>query len=334
MSSKQWARLLTLGAVLTGQIACTGDIHLADGKNGLKNPSDTDPSVGGAHGSPDASAPTGDGDGDGDDGTNVERDAGTPSAGHDAGQTSDEPPAIPGWNLVWNDEFTGTAGGRFDDSKWSYSNGPNNANNELEYYTDRPENSGLDGQGHMLIISRLEDMNGYRYTSAKVTTAGKFEPKYGRIETRVKLPRGQGMWPAFWALGTDIGDPNVGWPQCGEIDIMETVGSDLQRNHGSLHGPGYSGGNPLTATVDTDDLSQDFHSYAVEWEENVIRFYVDDNLYETRTPDDVPGGSEWVYDHSIFLIMNVAVGGTFPGDPDDSIFPQTMTIDYVRVYSR
>jgi beta-glucanase (GH16 family) len=241
----------------------------------------------------------------------------------------------PGWTLAWSDEFNGAKGDMLDQSKWSYSVGPNNANKEQEFYTDRPENSGMDGEGHFLITALHEDYMGYQYTSAKFTSSGNYEPKYGRLEARIKLPSGKGLWPAFWNLGTNIGD--VGWPNCGEMDIMETVGDELTTNHGSLHGPGYSGGSPLTGTFTLPNgalFSDDFHVFAAEWEENVVRFYVDSNLYETKTPDDVPPGKTWVYDHSVFMILNVAVGGTWPGNPDNSIFPSSMAIDYVRVYER
>ena len=249
-----------------------------------------------------------------------------------AGGSTDtgQPPA--GWTLTWSDEFDGPAGTQVDPKKWKYQNAASNVNNELEYYTNRPANSALDGQGHMLINALKEDYNGRRYTSAKFTTKGLFSQAYGRFEARIKLPAGKGLWPAFWALGTNDSD---GWPACGEMDIMETIGSQLTINRGSLHGPGYSGDNPLTAQYKLtggSDFSQDFHVFAAEWAENVVRFYVDDTLYETRTPQDIPG-KKWVYDHTFYLIMNVAIGGKFPGDPDDSIFPRTMTIDYVRVYA-
>jgi beta-glucanase (GH16 family) len=238
---------------------------------------------------------------------------------------------LAGWTLTWSDEFDGDAGKQADSTKWKYTNAASNVNNELEYYSNRPENSALDGMGHLLIIARKEAFNGRNYTSAKMSTQGLFSQKYGRFETRVQLPAGKGLWPAFWTLGNN----NVGWPQCGEMDIMETIGTQLTINRGSLHGPGYSGDNPLTAQfhlMGGSDLSQDFHTYAVEWAENVVRFYVDDMLYETRTPQDIPG-KQWVYDHDFYVLYNLAVGGAFPGSPDDSIFPRTMTIDYVRVYS-
>lgn len=280
-------------------------------------------SMGGAGGSNIAGSPSG-GSANGTSGA-------TGNNGGSAGDSTDRP----GWVLAWSDEFNGQPGDRLDKTKWEYQNGPNDANKEQEYYTDRTDNSDYDGQGHYLITAKLEDYMGYRYTSAKLTTSGKYEPTYGRLETRIKLPKGKGLWPAFWNLGTDIG--GVGWPACGEMDIMETVGDALTQNHGSLHGPGYSGGSPLTATYNLpqgQSFDQDFHVFAAEWEENVVRFYVDDKLYETKTPSDVPAGKTWVYDHDVFMILNVAVGGTWPGDPDDSIFPKSMVIDYVRVYKR
>lgn len=263
--------------------------------------------------------------------------AGSAGFGGGAGGSggSDPTQAPAGWTLVWNDEFNGAVGDSLDKTKWAYDVGPNDANMEQEYYTDRPQNSGYDGQGHFLITSLHESYMGYQYTSAKFTSSGKYQVTYGRLETRIKLPTGKGLWPAFWNLGTNIG--NVGWPGCGEMDIMETVGDELTTNHGSLHGPGYSGGSALTGTYtlpNKQQLDGDFHVFAAEWEENVVRFYVDDTLYETRTPADVPAGKKWVYDHDVFLILNVAVGGTWPGDPDNSIFPQSMAIDYVRVYQR
>ncbi len=242
------------------------------------------------------------------------------------------PATIEGWNLVWSDEFNAAQGQPLDKSKWRFSVGPSNVNKELEYYSDRPENAGFDGAGHYLITARKESYQGRSYTSAKFTTQATFQQKYGRFEARLKLPAGKGLWPAFWALGAN----NVGWPQCGEMDIMETIGSELTINRGSLHGPGYSGGNPLTAVFKLStgsDFSQDFHVFATEWEENVVRFYVDGTLYETRTPADA-AGKQWVFDHSFYMILNVAVGGMLPGPPDDSVFPQALSIDYVRVYSR
>jgi beta-glucanase (GH16 family) len=158
---------------------------------------------------------------------------------------------------------------------------------------------------------------------------------------RAKVVTGNGMWPAFWMLGNDFNNPTP-WPNCGEIDIMEVRGTRPTTNLGSLHGPGYSGMRPLTGHYSLPDggpiLSDDFHIYAVEWETNVVRFYVDTTLYETRTPADIPAdagaNAKWVYDHPFFILINVAVGGTFPGPPDGTTFPQAMLVDYVRVYKR
>jgi beta-glucanase (GH16 family) len=244
--------------------------------------------------------------------------------------------ARPGWTLVWNDEFEGPSGTAVDTTKWNLVNkGDGFGNNELEFYTNRTANASLDGNGFLVIKTMQEAYMGRNYTSARLESAGKFERMFGRFEARVKMPAGQGIWPAFWALGNNIG--TVSWPACGEIDIMENIGREPSVNHGSLHGPGYSGGNPLSATYTLPNqarFSDAYHVFAVEWEDGVVRFYVDDNLYETRTRASVPAGGTWVYDHPFYLILNVAVGGAFPGSPDSTtVFPQTMSVDYVRVYS-
>jgi beta-glucanase (GH16 family) len=241
-----------------------------------------------------------------------------------------------GWKLSWNDEFDGASGEKPDSTKWGYDLGGDGwGNDELEYYTDRPENAATDGQGHLLITLKSETYMNRSYTSARLLTLGKFSQTYGRFEARIQVPTGQGVWPAFWMLGADI-KTNT-WPGCGEIDIMEVAGGKPRVNHGSLHGPGYSGGSPLTGTytLASGALSDEFHLYAVEWETNVVRFYVDESLYETRKNTDVPAGGTWVYDHPFFFILNVAVGGSFGGVPDaTTLLPQTMTVDYVRVYQR
>ena len=250
--------------------------------------------------------------------------------------------SLPGWTLTWSDEFDLPDGSPIDAKAWNQETG--NAgfgyNQELEYYTSGTENAVVTG-GSLVITAQTSGASKYKcqygtckYTSARFNTQGKFEQAYGRFEARIQIPRGDGLWPAFWMLGNDIS--NVSWPRCGEIDIMENVGKQPATNHGSLHGPGYSGGNPLTAStsIQSGALADDFHIYAVEWAPNVVKFFLDDTLYETRTPADVPSGDKWVYDHPFFIILNVAVGGGFPGNPDSSTtFPQTMKVDYVRVYS-
>ena len=178
------------------------------------------------------------------------------------------------------------------------------------------------------------------YTSARLKTQGLFSQAYGRFETRTKIPAGQGMWPAFWMLGNNI--TTAGWPTCGEIDIMENIGKEPGTVHGSLHGPG--GPGTTSGTSDATSIftlpagqafADDFHLFAVEWEPGVVRFYVDSNLYATFSESQWPAGSTWVFDHPFFIILNVAVGGNWPGSPDSTtVFPQPMLVDYVRVYTK
>ena len=237
------------------------------------------------------------------------------------------------WQLVWQDEFEGAANQLPDSTKWDFDIGTGWGNAQLEYDTDRPENVSLDGNGNLAIVARKEAYQGSAYTSARITTKGLFERAYGRFEARIKLPWGQGLWPAFWMLGKNIDD--VSWPACGEIDIMEYRGQETSKIHGSLHGPGYCGGNPVTAEYELPNarFDTDFHIFAVEWSSNNIDFYVNETRYQAVKPEDVPG--TWVFDHPFFIILNVAVGGNYVGPPNAStVFPQTMLIDYVRVYER
>ena len=237
------------------------------------------------------------------------------------------------WELVWSDEFEGSAGTLPDPARWQFDIGTDWGNQQLEYDTDRPENASLDGQGHLAIVARKESYQGSDYTSARITTKGLYATTYGRIEARIKLPFGQGIWPAFWMLGNNF--DVVGWPNCGEIDIMEYRGQKTSRVHGSLHGPGYFGGSAVTGSYDlqNDRFDRDFHIFAVEWEKNYIAFFVDDTRYMRVDRTDVPG--TWVFDHPFFIILNLAVGGNFVGPPNAStIFPQTMLVDYVRVYKK
>jgi len=256
-----------------------------------------------------------------------------------AAQTA--PPSSSSWKLVWSDEFNGPNRARVDSSKWVVETGGGGwGNDELEYYTSRPQNASQEN-GNLVIKVLQEKYSGAggvtrNYTSARLKTLGKFSQTYGRFEARIKIPRGQGIWPAFWMLGNDIEKP--GWPGCGEIDIMENIGKEPALVHGTIHGPGYSGANGIGAAYalpDDQRFADDFHVFAVEWEPNAIRFYVDDHLYATRIPTDLPQGTKWVYDHPFFLLLNVAVGGGWPGNPDPTtVFPQTMLVDYVRVYKR
>jgi beta-glucanase (GH16 family) len=235
------------------------------------------------------------------------------------------------WQLVWEDEFEGPAGQSPDATKWIHEIGTGWGNFQLEYDTDRPENSSLDGEGNLAIIARQESYSGAAFTSARISTKGLFEQTYGRFEARIKMPWGPGIWPAFWLLGTNIDEVN--WPQCGEIDIMEYRGQQPSLIHGTVHGPGYSGGASISKTYGLEDarFDVDFYVYAVEWGEDFLDFYVNDVLYHRVTPEDVTG--EWVYDHPFNIILNVAVGGNYVGFPTaDTDFPQTMLVDYVKVY--
>jgi beta-glucanase (GH16 family) len=244
------------------------------------------------------------------------------------------------WVLTWKDEFTGSNGTSPDTTKWIMESGGNGwGNNELEYYTPRLENLRLE-DGNLVIEALKKDFTGSdgvkrRYTSGRLETKGRFSQAYGRFEARIKIPSGQGVWPAFWLLGDDF--KVVGWPACGEIDVMENVDVDKSTIHGSIHGPGYSAKKSVTTrfALPQGRFSDDFHVFAVEWEPQAIRFYVDDKLYATRTPADLPAGARWVFDRPFFLILNLAVGGDWPASPDTSAaFPQRMLVDYVRVYSR
>ena len=237
------------------------------------------------------------------------------------------------WKLVWADEFNGPVNSTPDPVKWAYDLGNNNGwgNRELEIYTNLPQNAHLDGRGSLVIHVESTPAG---YTSARLKTQGRFTVQYGRIESRIKIPTGQGIWPAFWMLGNDIA--SVGWPQCGEIDIMENIGKEPNINHASVHGPGYSGGNPITTTYKLSGESKfasDFHTFAIEWTPQEIVFSVDGTTYQSVKPARLPSGARWVFDHPFFLLLNVAVGGNFPGPPDASTrFPVEMLVDYVRVY--
>jgi beta-glucanase (GH16 family) len=232
--------------------------------------------------------------------------------------------------LSMQDEFDGNS---LNSGVWNYDLGTGNngwGNNELQYYTDRPDNIKVE-DGMLHITARQESYMGAGYTSARINTQGKFTQQYGRFEARIQLPWGQGIWPAFWILGSNISD--VGWPQCGEIDIMEYRGQAPTISVGTVHGPGYSGGQSVGKIfqLDADRFDSGFHIFGIEWGPTFINFYVDDVLYNQITPDDVDGS--WVFDHDFFIIMNLAVGGGFVGPPNDkTVFPQTMLVDYVRVY--
>jgi beta-glucanase (GH16 family) len=238
------------------------------------------------------------------------------------------------WRLLWQDEFEGPAGQSPDAAKWIFDTGGDGwGNAQLEHNTDRPENVSLDGNGNLAIIARKEYYEGNNYTSGRINTRGLFARKEGRFEARIQLPVGQGIWPAFWLLGANF--DAIGWPECGEIDIMEYRGQEPTIVSGALHGPGYSGGRSLGGRfiLNGEGFHTAFHVFAIEWDEEGITWFVDGEPYMTITPDNLPGGTRWVYDHPFFILLNVAVGGNFVGSPNaQTSFPQTMRVDWVRVY--
>ena len=260
------------------------------------------------------------------------------------------------FNLVFEDEFE--VNGSPDPANWSFDigRGPLNdgwGNNELQFY--KSENTIVQN-GYLIITAKSEAFGGVNYTSSRLKSRNKFEQKYGRFEARIKLPIGKGMFPAFWLLGenfceaqTKIGDNvtcdsslpnyeagNVLWPQCGEIDIMEYLGNKPTEVFGTIHGPGFSGGNSISKkyNLSNDRFENDFHVFGVEWTENHINWYVDNVLYNQITRKDVEDkDGEWVFDNSFYMILNLAVGGNLPGSPNASTsYPQRMIVDYVRVY--
>ena len=237
-----------------------------------------------------------------------------------------------GWDIVWHDEFEGT---ELDRTNWTFDIGGNGwGNQELQMYTDRPENILLEN-GMLVIEARQEPelVGGREYSSARIKTQGLHAWQYGRIEARIKLPYGQGIWPAFWMLGEDL--MRKGWPGAGEIDVLEFIGREPNHIYATVHAPGYSGGDGVggSLTVPADSLQNEFHIYAIEWQENQIRWYFDEQEYFKLTPADVP--EQWIFDHPFFIILNLAVGGRWPGYPDETtVFPQFLYVDYVRVYQK
>ena len=241
-------------------------------------------------------------------------------------------------NLVWQDEFN--VDGGVNEADWSFDIGtgaeiglPGWGNNELQSYTNSADNIRV-LNGNLELTARRQSDRGAAFTSARILTKGKQEWTFGRFEARIQLPFGQGLWPAFWLLGDDS-DGTVIWPQIGEIDVMEYRGQEPNIIHGSIHGPGYSAGQAVTSTyrLPSGRFDSGFHIFAVEWGPDFIDYYVDDVLYNTITPSDANG--EWVFnDNSFYILLNMAVGGTFVGSPNSSTpFPQTMLVDYVRVYA-
>ncbi|MDB5013519.1 MAG: bglA 1 [Daejeonella sp.] len=226
--------------------------------------------------------------------------------------------------LIWADEFN--VDGAPDPSKWGYDLGNNNGwgNAELEYYTSRRENSVVEG-GVLKINAIKENFSGFTYTSARLLSKDKFAFKYGKIEIKAKIPAGVGTWPAIWMLGADIG--TAGWPACGEIDIMEHRGSELNKIFGTLHYPGRSGGNADGNTKTIANATTEFHIYSLDWSATAIKIYVDDQLiHNVANTNNIP------FNHDFFVILNLAIGGSFAGSVDAGLNNATMEVDYVRVY--
>ncbi|MEY4079214.1 MAG: hypothetical protein RIS80_983 [Actinomycetota bacterium] len=255
------------------------------------------------------------------------------------------------YKLLWSQEFNTKTAGAPDSKIWGYDVGVG-VNGELEFNNNSTKNVLVDGKGHLLITAnRIADSSfnqvgtskadtailkrcSYycQFTSGRIKTAGKVGFKYGRMEARVKVPDGQGTWPAFWMLGSSLMDGDS-WPGCGEIDILEVRGRDPHTLVGTIHGPGYSGEHGSGTEISVEaDMSEGFHTFAVEWLPGSISWYIDDRHYQTKTPADV-APSEWVFEHPHYIIMNLAMGGGFTGEIDPALTHAEMTIDHVRVYA-
>lgn len=244
----------------------------------------------------------------------------------------------PRWTLIWADEFEAE---ELNTSNWRFDIGNKNGwgNAELQYYT---EGNNLSFENGMLVIeARREDVYEsnrlYNYTSTRLKTEGKFSFQYGRVEARIKFPYGKGLWPAFWMLGDNF--RYVGWPMCGEIDIVEFLGHDKWTVYGTLHGPNYSGSSGISGKYRLDQLNSpsfvdEFHVFGIMWDEEEIIWYIDDIIYHRVRREAIENRNDlWVFDGEFFIILNLAVGGYWPGYPDfDTPFPARMYVDYVRVY--
>jgi beta-glucanase (GH16 family) len=228
----------------------------------------------------------------------------------------------------WVDDFDGPAGAPVDPATWGFEVGGHGwGNAELQTYTDGTANAALDGGGNLALTVRRDPAGGF--TSARLVSKDRFAFRYGLVSARIRLPGGRGVWPAFWMLGQDI--DAASWPGCGEIDVMENFGTEPSTVYGTVHGPGYAGRSGVTGAYDAGvDLADDFHEYAVHWEPGRIRWLLDGHPYHQVMPDDLPGA--WVFDHDFYLLLNVAVGGTFSVPPAaDLAFPRTMLVDRIRV---
>lgn len=242
------------------------------------------------------------------------------------------PTEYDGMNLLWSDEFDAQA---LNEEFWTFEIGNGSGgwgNNELEFY--RKENTSM-VDGHLVIEAREEQFGGFSYTSSRIITQNKFEFTHGRVDIRAVLPEGQGVWPALWMLGENIS--TVGWPRCGEMDIMEIVGHEPSKLHATVHYAN-TGGNHIFKGSSTDlnagaKFSDEFHVFSMEWEENRIQFLLDDQVYYTVTPTILGTNNPYPFNDPFFFIFNVAVGGNWPGSPNGTtLFPQHMIVDYIRVF--
>ncbi len=268
----------------------------------------------------------------------------TPTPTPQPTETASFPTPVDSWQFVWGDEFDGRAGTSPDGSKWQFDQGGTGwGNHELEYYTSAPENVSQDGDGSLVITAfetaTVPGASGCwygtcRFTSARILTGNLFSFTYGRIEARIQVPQGKGLWPAFWLLGADY--KQVGWPSSGEIDVMELDGSHPALLHANLHGPSGSGPYSFNNTFQLPaggSFSHGFHVYGLDWSPSLLSWYVDGNLFASVSRDQFSTGSLWVFDRPFIILFNLAVGGDLPGSPDQSTtFPQKLLIDYVRIY--
>ncbi len=243
---------------------------------------------------------------------------------------------VPKWEITLNQTFDGPKGQAPDAKVWGRDiGGGGYGNNELQSYTDGNANAFLDGEGHLIIEARKEPTKGpdgiaRDYSSARLQTKGRFEQRYGKMEARMRLPKGQGIWPAFWMLGADI--DKTGWPRCGEIDVLEFIGREPKTVYATLHGPGYSNGGEIQGKTLSNDLSEAFHNYAVEWSPERIVWTFDGKPYHKVEAKDVDN-KEWPFEKPQFLILNLAVGGYWPKYPDaTTVFPQRLVVEHVKVW--
>lgn len=245
------------------------------------------------------------------------------------------------WKVTWSEEFNNAAGWQPSEDTWNFAViGTGNGNSELQYYTDKPEVVSTDGQGNLRIRGDKAPpgikcwYGECLYTSARISTQNKKEFEYGRVEARLKIPAGQGFWPAFWMLGSNIG--TAGWPGGGEIDILETIGKEPFNVHGTLHGPGYyfREGTQFSKTLTlSEPVAKEFHTYAIEKRPGEVKFFFDGQEYYKVTSKDIPDGTTWVFDQPFFILLNLAIGGAWPGSPDETTpFPSDLLVDYVRYY--